>query len=104
MLDTETTGLKEDDEIIQLGIVGLDGSVLFWSNIRPTAKKRVAPKAKAIHGLGIPDLMGFPTYAEFASDIGAAIRDRTIIAYNAEFDRRMFIQTHVVAGGYVPSP
>ena len=50
ILDTETTGLGDEDEVIQLGIVDLEEWVLFNSLFRPTIE--VSPGALAVHGIG----------------------------------------------------
>jgi DNA polymerase-3 subunit epsilon len=101
ILDTETTGLNKSDEIVQLAVIDLDGNVLFNENIKPTKKKRMSQDAVAIHGLTMKMLSNCPTFAELAEPLERAIGGKTVIAYNALFDGRMYAQTLKLAGGFM---
>jgi DNA polymerase-3 subunit epsilon len=101
ILDSETTGLNKSDEIIQLAIIDLDGNTLFNENIRPTRKKRISRDAVAVHGLTMQALSTCPTFAELAGPLERAMGDKTVIAYNAEFDANMYVQTYKLAGGFL---
>jgi DNA polymerase-3 subunit epsilon len=101
ILDTETTGLGKTDEIVQLAVIDLDGNVLFNENIKPTKRKRMSQEAVAIHGLTIKTLSQCPTFAELAEPLERAIGGKTVIAYNALFDGRMYAQTLKLAGGFL---
>ena len=103
ILDTETTGLGDDAEIIQLAIIDLDAKTLFNENMRPTELTLIPSEATAVHGLTMAALEGCPTFAELAEPLGAAIGERDIITYNAAFDSRMYRQTLALAGGFEPS-
>jgi len=35
-IDTETTGLEKDDEVVEISIINFDGSLLFTSLVKPT--------------------------------------------------------------------
>ena len=102
IMDTETTGLGEDAEIIQLAVIDLDGKTLFNENMQPTALALIPDEATAIHGLTMAELEGCPTFAELAEPLEAALGERDIIAYNAAFDSRMYRQTLALAGGFEP--
>ena len=39
ILDTETTGLRENDVLLQIGIIDLDGNILMDTLIKPRKKK-----------------------------------------------------------------
>lgn len=101
ILDTETTGLGKTDEIVQLAVIDLDGNVLFNENIKPTKRKRMSQDAVAIHGLTMKALSQCPTFAELAEPLERALGTKTVIAYNGEFDARMYVQTLKLAGGYL---
>jgi DNA polymerase III subunit epsilon len=101
ILDTETTGLGKTDEIVQVAVIDLDGNVLFNENIKPTRKKRMSQEAVAIHGLTMKALSPCRTFAELAEPLERAIGGKTVIAYNALFDGRMYAQTLKLAGGYL---
>ena len=46
-LDTETTGLKENDQIVEIGLLEHDGSLAFQSLVKPTVK--IPPDAARVH-------------------------------------------------------
>jgi DNA polymerase-3 subunit epsilon len=78
-----------------------EGNVLFNENIKPTRKKRMSQEAVAIHGLTMKALSSCRTFAELAEPLERAIGGKTVIAYNALFDGRMYAQTLKLAGGYL---
>jgi DNA polymerase III subunit epsilon len=89
--DTETTGLGEDAEIIELAIVDAAGATVLHSLVRPSTA--IEPEAAAVHGLSAADLTGAPTLSDLWPQVRDAIRGARIVAYNAEFDRRMLAQS-----------
>ncbi|WP_197998802.1 3'-5' exonuclease [Gimesia aquarii] len=101
-MDTETTGLGTRDEIIQLAVINLDGSVLFDQKIKPTSKKTISPEASKIHGIKMKDLEECPTFKVLKKPLKKAIGRKTIITYNAEFDKKMYFRTYQLAGGFLP--
>ena len=101
ILDTETTGLNKTDEIVQLAVIDLDGNTLFNENIRPTKRKRMSREAVAVHGLTMQTLSKCRTFAELAEPLERAMGSKTVIAYNGEFDARMFVQTYRLGGGFL---
>src|SRR5271167_2931556 len=56
--DTETTGLGRRAEIIQIGVLAPDGSVLLDSLVRPLGRKTMPRDLAAIHGGAIRTLAG----------------------------------------------
>ena len=102
ILDSETTGLGKTDEIIQLAIIDLDGNTLFNKNIRPTKKKRISSDSTEIHGLTMDKLSDCPTFSELKVPVKAFLRRKTIITYNASFDKRLYRQSWQLADGYIP--
>jgi DNA polymerase-3 subunit epsilon len=103
ILDTETTGLGRNDEIIQIGIIDLDGDTLLNQNIRPQKKKSIPRDATNIHGLTMAELVNCPTFPELKDVMKQAIRRKDIITYNAEFDLRLYKQSYKVSGGFLPN-
>ncbi len=91
IVDTETTGLEDNDEIIQLAIVDLDDSVLFETLLKPTTP--VSSKARTVHGITDQDLANAPTFLDLYDTIANLVRNRHLVAYNADFDRRLLMQT-----------
>jgi len=103
-LDTETTGLGNRDEIVQIAILDIDGRELCKTLVGLTKRKTVPRAASSVHGITKKDLEGKPTYAELSRQLQAVLKGKRVIAYNAEFDFRMMQQTHAIAGGYKPDP
>jgi len=91
ILDTETTGLDEDDEIIQLSIIDLVGQPLFESLFKPT--ERIHVRALAVHGIGPEMLETAPAFAECHGQIQALLSGRVVAAFNMDFDGRLLDQT-----------
>jgi len=92
VLDTETTGLGYRDEVIEIGIVAADGSVVFESLVRPQAGV-VSAAATRVHGLSMRELASAPSWAEIHDDVLAATKGRRVLAWNAPFDERMVRQS-----------
>ena len=90
-LDTETTGLGEDAEIIEIGIIDDQGGTVFESLIKPA--KPIPEAATAIHGISNADVANAPTWADVHEQVCSAIEHRPIIIYNASYDVRMLLQT-----------
>jgi DNA polymerase III subunit epsilon len=91
VLDTETTGLGEDAEIVELAIVDAAGVTMLHSLVRPSSA--IEPDAAAVHGLSAADRTGAPTLTDLWPQVQGAIRGTRILAYNAEFDRRLLAQS-----------
>lgn len=86
-LDTETTGLGAEAEIIDLAIVDLHGNALIDTLISPL--RPIPPETSRVHGLVDADVAGAPAWAEVYPALDALLRQRPIVVYNASFDRRM---------------
>ncbi|HYD60556.1 MAG TPA: 3'-5' exonuclease [Noviherbaspirillum sp.] len=90
-LDTETTGLDEGAEIIEIAILDSAGAVLLESLVRPTIP--IPADATAIHGLTDADLEAAPTWPAIAPVVAEILDRRLVVAHNAGFDSRMLRQT-----------
>lgn len=84
ILDTETTGLKAA-EICQIAIIDGQGKTLLDSLVKPT--KRIGRGATQIHEITNAMVADAPTFPEVYPGIRAAIEDKTVVIYNARFDR-----------------
>ena len=62
--DTETTGIGRTAEIVQIGVLASDGSVLLDTLVRPLNRKRISADATAIHGITMKMLVDAPSYPE----------------------------------------
>jgi DNA polymerase-3 subunit epsilon len=87
VLDTETTGLGSDAEIVEVAVISGAGTVLLDQTVRPTS--RVSPECTRIHGLTDHDLRTSPAFPAIYEALDRLIRNRTVVAYWADFDRRI---------------
>lgn len=92
ILDTETTGLDELAEIVEISILDEQGQPLLDTFCQPT-RAAIDPKAQAVHGIDAGMLADAPNFTQIAPQILAAIQGRRIIIYNAEFDLRLLFQS-----------
>ena len=91
ILDTETTGLDAHDEVIQLAIVDMQSNVLLQTLVRPTVP--VGTEARAIHGITDEVLAQAPSFSNLYETIAVLLGNRSVLAYHADFDRRLLAQT-----------
>lgn len=84
--------------IIEVAVVdAYDGRVLLDTLVHPEGLG-VEPGARAVHGITDAELADAPTWEQVLPRLLAAIGDRRILAYNADFDRRAMATTHANAG------
>jgi DNA polymerase-3 subunit epsilon len=95
-LDTETTGLDGDAEIIEIAIVDRGAKVLIDSYVRPT--RPIPLGATAINGIFDHHVAGAPHWFEVYPAIANACQDRLVIVYNADYDSRLIHQTCRLSG------
>lgn len=91
-LDTETTGLKTTDEIVEISIIDHDGSVIFSSFVKPS--QQIPGDAEIIHGITNTMVSGAKTWPYlWGTEIRSLLFGRLIAAYNSPFDQRMMEQS-----------
>ena len=99
ILDTETTGLKEKDVIIQMAVIDLNGNVLVDSLVKPLKRKSISREAAAIHGISSKHLQSAPYFADVFYDLIPHLEARKqFLIYNFEFDTRLIRQTFIADG------
>ena len=91
IIDTETTGIKEDAQIIELSAVDTHGNVIIDTLIKPTVA--ITPEAQRVHCITDEMLKNAPLMAEAASELRHRLHERELAAYNADFDGRMILQS-----------
>jgi len=92
ILDLETTGLLKKDVIIQIGIIDIEGKVIFDSLIHPL-NQSISKEAEAIHGINIADLQNAHEFKHMYNHLKELLESKTILIYHAAFDRRLIKQT-----------
>ncbi|MEZ4638489.1 MAG: 3'-5' exonuclease [Caldilineaceae bacterium] len=91
-LDTETTGLDDRAEIIEIAILDHDGAPLFESLVKP--RYPIPADAARIHGISNATVTDAPAWPDLWPQIEMILRERTVGIYNADFDLRMLAQSH----------
>jgi DNA polymerase-3 subunit epsilon len=90
-LDTETTGLDEGAEIIQLGEIDSAGKVLIDTLVK--CQGDITKEASAIHGITKEDLNGAPNWPDVYRELLA------ILGKAGSFDGVKTVLTLVVIEG-----
>lgn len=91
-LDTETTGLGSQDEIIEISVVDNSGETIFQSLVKPT--QPIPPDSMRVHGISNEDIQKSPAWLIVWMQLRPILINRFIVAYNADFDLRMMQQSH----------
>ncbi|AXX29418.1 3'-5' exonuclease [Actinosynnema pretiosum subsp. pretiosum] len=93
VLDTETTGLGEDDVVVEVAVIDAHtGRVLLDTLVNPGDVK-VGAGARAVHGITDEQLAQAPGWDRVLPKLRRMTKGKTVLAYNAEFDRRMVVNT-----------
>lgn len=93
VLDTETTGLENDDEIVEIAIVSNTGEVLLNTLVKPKSPMSVNCYAVNIHGITNEMLENAPQWHEIYPQFKDIVKNNKVIIYNEKFDRRLIEQT-----------
>ena len=91
VLDTETTGLGDDAEVVELAVIDCAGAVLLDTLVRPSGP--VPAEAAAIHGITDAMLADAPTWSEIHARFCDLVEGRQVVIYSREFDVRVINQT-----------
>lgn len=93
-LDTETTGLTNQDEIVEIAIIDHDGSTLFEELVKP--RKAIPIEAQNIHGITDAMVANARTFPVMWQSIRPKLINRQVGIYNTEFDLRMMQQSYEI--------
>lgn len=91
ILDTETTGLGKNDEIIEISIIDLEGKVLLDTFVKPRVP--ISKAAFNIHGISEEKVKLADTWDIIWPKVKNIVSNKRIIAYNSQFDIRMINQS-----------
>ena len=86
-LDTETTGVTADDEIVELTIIDDDGKPLSNTLMKPKYHTSW-PGAQRVHGSSPIDVRHAPTQDRISNDIRKVVKGKRVVIYNAPFDSK----------------
>ncbi|WP_158007025.1 3'-5' exonuclease [Piscirickettsia litoralis] len=86
-LDTETTGLTSDDEIVEIAIIDDSGQTLLNTLVKPV-KNTTWPQAQRIHKISPDMVVDAPTLDDLSADIKGIVSGQELVIYNAGFDTK----------------
>lgn len=93
-LDTETTGLSQQDEIVEIAVLDHDGSLLVDKLVKPS--KNIPAEATQIHHITDDMVVSARKWPILWTEIRPILSNRLIAIYNAEFDLRMMRQSYEI--------
>lgn len=96
VLDTETNGLDDDAEIVDIAILHADGRVLLNTLVCPENVKRDV--GTRWHGIKTGAILSAESWLHVSHDFLAAVADKPIVIYNKSFDMRLLRQSHIASG------
>lgn len=91
-LDTETTGLSANDEVVEISVVDHHGKEVFQSLIKPGMA--IPYDSSRINRITNEMVAEAPSWPAIWERLGPLLQDRLVCIYNAEFDMRILRQTH----------
>lgn len=100
ILDTETTGLGDDAEVIEIALIDLQGQVRL--NTLVQCQGEIPPQVTALHGINKEMLEHAPTFPQLWRFLLYLLTNHEIIIYNSEYDVRMLHQTFRRSGAMLP--
>lgn len=101
VLDTETTGLGSEAEVVEVAVLRVDGEVLFDALMRP-ATARIDPGAARVHGLTEAMLAPYPPLGARWPELAPLLSRGRVVVYNERFDRRLLGQSVRANGLEIP--
>ena len=96
ILDTETTGIGKQDEVLELGIIDMDGNTIYHSLFNPSCP--IGTKASEIHGISMEEVKEAPQFPKVWQQVKDILAGSKILIYNSDFDVRMLNQTARIYG------
>ena len=92
VLDTETTGLDEKAEIIEISLITMSGRVVLDTLVKP--KTMIPLEATKVHGITMEMVQNAPSFTElWEAGLSNILLQRPLTIYNAEYDLRLLEQT-----------
>lgn len=91
ILDSETTGLDGQAEIVEISIIDQDGRVVLDTLVKPL--KPIPAEATAIHGITNDMVATAPSWAAIHERVAEIVASKPLVIFNADFDLRLMAQT-----------
>jgi single-stranded-DNA-specific exonuclease len=96
VLDTETTGRSNNDEVIELSILDTSGNEIYHSLFNPEVP--ISYQAAQVSHISMAEISLAPSFKDEWPKIKEIIGNRPIVAYNVAFDERLLTQTAIRYG------
>jgi DNA polymerase-3 subunit epsilon len=95
VIDTETTGLNDDDVAIELAAMDAKTRTTIINTLIHCDWGEIPEAAYKIHGIGISQLKTAPRAASVIAQLtnAALTNDKQVTAFNLHFDNRILMQT-----------
>jgi DNA polymerase-3 subunit epsilon len=95
-LDTETTGIDGNSEIVEIAVIDANGQPLLDTLVRPDS---IIPlEVIRIHGINDDMVASAPRWTDVYPEMLRLIDGCAVVVYNAEFDLRLVNQMNRRAG------
>ena len=92
ILDTETTGMSGEDQVIELGIIDVTGKII--ANTLVNTDRAIDKYAFQVHGITKPMLMQSDHWGIIDIQVKDTIsKYDLVVMYNAPFDKRLMAQS-----------
>jgi DNA polymerase-3 subunit epsilon len=88
VLDSETTGLGNPIDFVEVGVLSSRGEPVFESLLEPSCP--VDPRASRVHGHTAESLAGERRFFEVYPDLLEVLWAKRVVVYNASYDRRVW--------------
>lgn len=92
ILDTETTGLDENAEVIQIGVTDGAGNVLM-DNILCKPLRPIPAEATAIHHITNEMVQNAAPFQSAWNTLACIADGKIVVVFNAAYDRRLLLQS-----------
>lgn len=92
ILDTETTGLDETAEVIQIGVTDGAGRVLM-DNLLCKPLRPIPAEATAVHHITNEMVQNAVPFQAAWNTLTRIVDGRIVVVYNAAYDRRLLLQS-----------
>ncbi len=93
-LDTETTGLDREAEIVEIAIVDTYGQILQQSFVKPS--RPIPADATAINGITNEMVQGAPSWPVLWQSLRGLLNGHPLGLYNADYDLRLMQQSMTI--------
>jgi len=92
ILDTETTGLGNDAQVIQIGVLNGRGNILM-DNVLVKPTKPIPADATAVHHITDAMVQAAPAFPNVLPQLLEVVKGKLLVIYNAQYDMRLLVQS-----------